>query len=418
MRGVDVAIDRRGAFATESRSQDGVARSILLIVAVLLGLGVVMFYSSTAAAASRDSDLALSWRPLMAQGMKLALGLVALFAGMWIPPAFFVRHSRKLLAVAFLLLVLVRIPGIGVEINGARRWIPLGSFYLQPMEVARVAVILWLASTIVRRGSRLLDFKRGLLPVAVVPALLAFLLLRQPDFGSAVFLLGLSVLMLILGGARATHFIALGLVAGVGAVGYAMRSLQHVQVRVQQFLHPETNAQALAARLALGSGGVSGLGLGAGMSKLGYLPMISSDFVLAAVGEELGLVGTSLVLLLFVALTFLMAQVAIAQSSRTGFLIAAGLTISIAVQVLINVAVVTGAAPTKGIALPFLSAGGSALACACFSIGLIVNLARRPDLPLDDAVGDRNEPTFVERICGDLFARVTTRRPRAARRRR
>ncbi len=396
------------------------ARSILLIVSVLLGLGLVMVYSSTAAAAARAGDFAASAKPLLSQATKLALGIAALAVGLYGSPRFFVRHARLLLGLAFVLLAAVCVPGIGAEINKARRWIPIGSFYLQPMEVARVALILWLSVTIVRLGPRLLELRRGLVPIAAVPAFVAVLLLRQPDFGSAVFLFGLSILLLVLGGARMSHFVLIGGVVGLACVAYALTSLDHVQFRIQQFLHPETNAQALNSQLALGSGGLAGVGLGAGVAKFGYLPMISSDFVLAGIGEELGFVGTSLVVMSFLVLTLLLARVAAAQQSRVGFLLCSGLTLSIAVQALINIAVVTGAAPTKGIALPFLSAGGSALACSCFSIGLMVNLARSPDLDLDAEVLTRDRRGLFERLLDRIGeARkprsVLSRRARSAR---
>ncbi len=357
---------------------EGTARSLQGVVLFLLLLGAVMIFSTRGPGAALDGGFAAAWGPLLQQGVKVTVGVLLFALGASLAPRRLLRHADLLLLLAFVLLALVWIPGVGAKINGARRWFSFGPGF-QPVELARVALIVWLAARLDRIGPGVKDFARGLLPTAAVPGGLAVLLLLQPDFGSALFFVGLSSLLLILAGARVTHFAGMLLVALPILIGYAATSLGHVQRRIEQFLSADLGHQAKQSLLALGSGGLTGVDLGAGMSKLGYLPMVSSDFILAAIGEELGFVGTSLVILAFLLFTILGARVAFAQRSIGTFVLAAGLTLSIAMQAIVNVAVVTAAVPTKGIALPFLSAGGSSLALSLFAVGVLVRLARAPD---------------------------------------
>lgn len=358
-------------------------RGIEYTVLTLLVLGIVMVYSANAPALARTGGLGATFQPLLSHGVKILLGIGCYVLGRRVKVESLLRNADRLLLISLVLLLLVCIPGIGARINGARRWFLLGPVFFQPVELAKIALIVWLAASVQRLGAGVRDFVRGLVPIAAVLSVLVVLLMLQPDFGSSVFLLGIGTLLLILGGARIGHF---ALVAAVGfpvCALYALKSLSHVGYRLQQFLEPTVGGQAYQSLIALGSGGVTGSGLGAGMAKLGYLPMISSDFILAGIGEELGFVGTSLVLLCFMIFTASAARIALAQNGTASFLLAAGVALSIAVQAVINIAVVTAAVPTKGIALPFVSAGGSALAMSLFGVGLLQNLAdrRRRGLP-------------------------------------
>lgn len=381
MHSIEAALDTRVEPRLDDRSTDRmetVARSIQFIVMLLLLLGLVMIFSTRGPAAAREGGFAAAWGPLVAQTGKLLVGLLLFVVAMRIDTRRLLAFAPLLLLLAFVLLGLVCIPGIGAKINGARRWFAFGPGF-QPVELARIALIVWLAARIDRVGPGIRDFTRGLLPTVAVPAGLAVLLLLQPDFGSALFFLGISGILLILAGARVSHFIGIAVISLPVVLGYAVTSLDHVQRRLSQFMEPGLGHQAQQSLLALGSGGLFGVDLGAGMAKLGYLPMVSSDFILAAIGEELGFIGTTLVVLAFLLFTLLGARVALAQASLGLFVLAAGMTLSIAMQAIVNIAVVTGAAPTKGIALPFLSAGGSSLALSMFAVGVLVRLARSPD---------------------------------------
>lgn len=374
------------------------ARSLQWVTAALVGLGVIMVFSTRAPEVVRHGGPTSVYEPLFDQFVKLAVGATFFLLGFLSRPALLLRLGRVLMLVALVLLGLVLVPELGAKINGARRWFSFGPGF-QPVEFARIALIVFLAAHVHAAGPRIREFVRGLLPPLLVLIASMVLLLMQPDFGSAIFFLGLGSLLLILGGARLSHFLGLAAATFPVAVTYGWRSLGHVQSRVQQFLEPGMGHQAVQSVLALGAGGVGGTDLGAGTAKLGYLPQVSSDFILAAIGEELGFAGSSFVVLLFALFLVAGTRIALAQESPARFLLAAGITISIATQAILNIAVVTAAVPTKGIALPFVSAGGSSLAFSLFAVGLLIRLARI-DAPADDVEEfehdfDRIDPDLV-----------------------
>ena len=383
-------------------SLDSTVHAVQVIVAVLLLLGLVMVYSTSAPTVARQSGLGASYAPLLAQGSKILIGVALFAAGALIRPSFLLRNYRLILALAVIGLLLVCVPDMSARLNGSRRWFNLGGLRFQPMEFARLALVIFLAARIGLLRDRLRCFVSGLLPLAVAMALLAGLLLAQPDFGSAVFFLGLGTLLLILGGARLAHLFGLLVACLASCSMYAVGHLGHVLDRIREYLNPSVGDHAYRSFEALGSGGVTGADLGAGMAKLGYLPMANSDFVLAAIGEELGLLGTSLVVLLFLLFTIFGTRIAMAQRTMARSLLAAGIVISISTQAVINIAVVTGAVPTKGIALPFVSSGGSSLAVSLFGVGLLVGLARRCDEPTESDSG----PDLIGQLRGALWHRT------------
>jgi len=387
--------------ALRRESLGSTVQAVQLVVATLLLLGLIMVYSTSAPAVARQSGLAASHGPLLAQGYKILIGLALFVIGSRLRPSFVLRNHLLILLAAVFLLLLVCVPDLSARLNGSRRWFDLGGLRFQPMEFARLALVIFLAARIGLLREGLNRFASGLLPLAGALALLATLLLAQPDFGSAVFFLGLGALLLILGGARLLHLGGLLLAGLVGCGLYAVGQLGHVIERFQEFLHPTVGDHAYRSLQALGSGGLAGSALGAGTVKLGYLPMANSDFILAAIGEELGLLGTSLVVLLFLLFTILGTRIAMAQRTPARFLLAAGIVISISTQAVINIAVVSGAVPTKGIALPFVSSGGSSLAISLFGVGLLVALARRSGEPTD---GDEG-PDLLRRLRAALRRR-------------
>jgi cell division protein FtsW len=391
--------------ARRGEGLDVAGRWLLLVVLCLLSLGLVMVYSVSAPPRLREQGTDAAWVPLLVQGGKVAFGLVFLWLGMRVRLEWLLKHDRWIAGAVLLMLALVWIPAIGTKINGARRWFDLGVCNVQPAELAKIALILFVAGTSARLGGRVRSFRHGLLPLMLALGLAAGLLLLQPDFGSALFLMGLGAFLFVFAGAPVRQFGIVGLVALPACIAYAWTSLGHVQRRVDEFLNPEVGGQAWQSLVALGSGGAFGNGLGAGMAKLGFLPMISSDFILAAVGEELGFMGTSLVVLLFVLFLMMGSRIVLAQQSHPGFLVGVGVTLMITVQALINIAVVTGAVPTKGIALPFLSAGGSALATSLFGVGLLLNLSMRRGAPLALESDPADEAAPAEPWPGGVFRR-------------
>lgn len=351
---------------------------LLSAVCCLVGLGIVMVFDVSYFHAEQ-----LYGRPYTFFAKHLAavvFGMLVMLAASRVRPELLDRWSNIVFALGVLGLVLVLIPGIGSVRGGARRWICCAGFCIQPSEIAKLATVFFLARSITRRREVMHDFRAGIVPQLVAVGLCAGLMLLQPDFGTAVILVLLVITMLFVGGARISHLVALALVAGglgiAGIVreGYRMR-------RLLAFLDPWENAQGSAFQLvqsliAFGSGGVLGVGLGQGRQKLFFLPEGHTDFIYALVGEELGLVGALLVLFLFVVIGVRGFRISSRHPDLFGSLLAFGLTLVVIFSAVVNVGVVLGLLPTKGLALPFVSYGGSAFLGAMLEIGVLAALSR------------------------------------------
>lgn len=351
---------------------------VLLPVVGLVALGLVMVYSSSALLGADRYHSQFFF--VKRQAIRLLLGLLVMLVLARI-------DYHRLLAVAPLALVasiallaaLIVLGGAGVR--GANRWLSFAEFTLQPTEVARSACVIYLAKLLDRKGDRIRSFRDGVLPAAGVLGLIAFLILRQPNLGSTIALLATGFLMIHLAGARHRH---LALLAGAGALLAVAQVLRHPYMmdRVQGWLShwgsraaDGTSWQLHQSIVALGSGGLLGEGPGRGLQKFFFLPDPHTDFIYAVIGEELGLVGTASVLAVFVVLFLRGFKIAGRAADRSGFLLAAGLTLSLAVYVGLNLSVVTGIIPTTGLPLPFLSYGGSALVVNLGVVGVLLNVA-------------------------------------------
>jgi len=283
-----------------------------------------------------------------------------------------------LVALALLAVVLAMPPR-----NGARRWFPLGPLTFQPVEIAKLALVTYLAYSLARKADRVKTFTIGFVPHLVVCGVMMALLLMQPDLGSSVVLCATTLGMLFMAGTRVSYI----LLAILGAAPVAYHLVVGTPWRMHRFLaffNPEAYAsseayQFLQARLALGSGGLLGSGLGDGHQTLGYMPEAHNDFILAPIGEEMGFVGVALVLVLFGIVIWRGLRAALGARDVFGGYLAFGITLLLGVQVLFNVGVVLGVVPNKGITLPLVSSGGSALAVAMFAIGLVLGVGRRPE---------------------------------------
>jgi cell division protein FtsW len=352
---------------------------LLLAAAGLVGLGVVMvFDTSYFHAQERYGDALFFFR------RHLVYLFVGVAAGVLVSR---MRHevleqaAYWLLFGAFALLILVLVPGIGVVRNNARRWIDLGIIAFQPAELAKICVVVYLARSITRKGERMASLLRGVVPHIVTVGAIVLLIIRQPDFGTAAILAVLMLLMLHAGGARAAHLLGLSTAAAVaGAV--AVISSNYRSERVTCFLDPWQDPQGCGFQLvqsliAFGSGGVSGVGLGQSQQKLFYLPEGHTDFIFALIAEELGLAGAVLVVGLFGLFAVRGFRIALRHPDPFASLLAFGLTLTIVVGAFVNMAVVTGLLPTKGLALPFLSYGGSALIVSLIQVGILCALSRR-----------------------------------------
>jgi cell division protein FtsW len=355
-------------------------RMLFGAVMLLLGIGIVMVYSSSSVVALttyHDPSYFMKRQILWA-----LLGAGALMACMRMDHEKLAdkRVVVLLLAVTLLLLAATFLPAVGRTVNGARRWIRLGWLTFQPAELMKFTLVVYLSSYISTKRDRLREFQGGLLPAFVVTAVFLGLTLLQPDFGTVMVMGLIIVIMVFVGGARPMHLgiAALALAPLVyAAIVYKTYRLRRMLAFLDPWADPQgAGHQIVQSYLAFGSGGVLGRGLGEGRQKLLFLPERHSDFIFAVIGEELGLWGACLVLLLFTVVLWRGVRIALATEGFSRML-AMGITLLICVQGLFNMAVVTGLLPTKGIALPLVSYGGSALVVTLASVGVLLNISKR-----------------------------------------
>jgi cell division protein FtsW len=368
-----VPVDRfRGA---DRRDPD---RLLLLAVFLLVGTGLVMVYAaSTVMALQNHGD---EFHYLKNHAFRALVGLAMMTGLAFANPLVLARHARAILLVALALLVLVLVPGIGIEARGARRWLPIGPLTLQPSEFMKLALVIYFSDFMTRREERLREFQRGLLPPLIVFAFAAFLILLEPNLG-AIMLLGLIAgSLLFVGGARLHHLALVGiLLALVAALSLAVQPYQLARIRNffdGRFDLSGTEYQVFQAILGLGSGGAFGLGVGHSYQKYFFLPDAHTDFIMAIIGEELGYVGTLWILGLFALVVQRGLSIAWRSPTRFGRLLAFGLTASVFYQMMLNLAVVTHLIPTTGQPLPFVSYGGSNLLMTLSEVGILVALSR------------------------------------------
>ncbi len=347
-------------------------------VVALVSVGVVMVYSASAiVAADRFHD------PLFFLKKQLfwaLLGLGCLWGAMLLDYRTLERLVAPLLVVSFLLLLLVLVPPFGQSINGTRRWFHAGIVSFQPVELAKFSLVLYLASFLTRRQEVIGSFSQGLLPVLLVAGTMAGLTILQPDLGNSLALIILTLALAYLAGARVAHMLGIAgcaLPVVVALVAMKPYRLRRMVAFVNPWEDPQGSGfQIIQSFLALGSGGWSGVGLGESRQKLFYLPEPYTDFIFAIVGEELGLAGTAAIVALFAVLIWRGLRVGLRAPDAFGSYLALGLTTMLATQTLVNLGVVTGALPTKGLPLPFISFGGSALLMTMFSAGVLLNISQ------------------------------------------
>ncbi len=352
---------------------------LFLIVVTLVGIGVVMVYSASSIVADDQyGDSAFFFKR---QALWVGLGMAALLVTQRVHYERVRRLTPLLLAGALLALVAVLVPGIGRVAGGARRWIALGGpFAVQPVEAAKVALVLYLANFLTNRGLEVGGLRRGMLPPLLIMGTMFGLVTLQPEMGSALLLGITTVAMLFVGGARILHLAGLSLISTpilmVAILGEAYR-----RRRILAFLDPWSDPQGVGfhiiqSLLALGSGGLFGVGLGQSRAKFFYLPERHTDFIFAILGEELGLVGALTVLVLFGLFAYRGFRVARAAPDRYSSLLACGITSMIVVQAIMNIGVTTGALPVTGMPLPFLSFGGSSLVFTMIGVGILLNISQ------------------------------------------
>ncbi len=351
---------------------------IALLALALTCFGLVMVAS---AAGSRDFALAVAKRLVLT-----AIGLCAFLVGVRVDHRVWRRHHWALLALALAGLVLVMVPGVSAAKNGAKRWIDIGlPFGLQPSEFAKIAFCVWVAAYAERNLTRLRRPVEGFLVPMGVVGVGSLLILAEPDFGTCVLMGGVCTLVLWVMGTRLLYIVA-AMAAAMPMVERLVLDVPYRAVRVMSFLNPwadprGTGYQLIQSKIAIGSGGLFGLGLGNGRQAQGFLPAANNDFIFSVVSEQLGFIGAVALLLVFVWLLYEGVRVAMRSHEPFGFALALGLTTLIGMQAAAHVAVVTGSVPTKGLALPFVSAGGSSLIASLLAAGILVNIARCEERP-------------------------------------
>ena len=359
------------------------SRNAVIVIGLSLALvavGVVMLYSATAVMAEKSAKYNDSTWFLKRQLVWVLLGIAAMIITARVPYQFWDRWRAPVLLGALALLGLVFVPHVGVSLNAARRWIRVGGFFFQPSEAAKIAIAVFLAGFAAKDPERLRKFLKGFVPAFATLGLCCAMIIVEPDIGTSVFVALVMTLMLIVAGVRAVHLVPCVAAAGVLVAYYAMTHTEHFRVRFEAWWYPERDPlgkghQIIQSLMALGAGGWTSDGLGRGTAKLYFLPEAHSDFIFPVIGEELGFVGTTCILLLYAALGFGGYRIMRQARDRFGFLLAFALTTYIILQAAMNVAVVTAAMPTKGIPLPFVSAGGSSVLFTLAGVGMLVSVA-------------------------------------------
>ncbi len=357
--------------------------NLFSITVILICIGIVMIYSASSIySMERHND---SFFFLKRHLAFLIIGALLAFLAMGIDYKQFRKWSRPAVILAIFLLVLVLIPGLGREVAGARRWFRFKFISFQPSEFANIAVIAYIADFIVRKKDHLRTFQKGFLPPISVLGLVMLLILAQPDLGTTVALGVVVFLMLFVAGVRLSYLLSI-LLASIPMLYILIFNVPYRRARIIAFLNPWADPkgsgfQIIQSQIALGSGGIFGTGLGHSMQKLFYLPAAHTDFIFSIIGEELGLLGTMGVIILFI--LFIQQSLKIIKNTpdKFGYFFALGLVLMISFKAIINIGVSCGILPTKGLPLPFISYGGSSFIFDMVSVGILLNIARSGEYP-------------------------------------
>lgn len=355
---------------------------LLVIALILVMFGILMVFSASYYYAENNTNtqndaLFYFWK----QVGGAAMGLVAMIAGMLVDYNKLKKMRFVILGIGFLLMVLVFVPGIGIERNGSRRWVNLFILDLQSIEVLKFALIVFMAGGISINHEKMKQFKYGMAPYLALLMISAVLLYLQPNFSAVVTLALVMFVMMLVGGANLFHFGIMGAL-GIGGGALAMIATQYRMDRIFAFLDPwkyagDESYQLVQSLYSIGSGGFFGLGLGNSRQKYLYLPYMESDCIFAIIVEELGFFGGMLVLLAFGILIWRGVRIALRAPNMFGTMLATGITALIAIQVFINIGVVTGLVPPTGVVLPFISAGRTSLIMFMGCVGILLNISKQ-----------------------------------------
>jgi cell division protein FtsW len=363
--------------SAESISKPRFDPLLLGAVMALVALGLVMVYSASAIAAQDKLGDALYF--LKRQAVAAGIGVIAMCAAMFVGYRRLARWAYPLLLLSIGLLVLVLVPGIGTTVGGARRWIHLPGFSLQPAELAKLTWVIYLAYSLAKKREKVATFSVGFLPHLAIAGVLVFLCMGQPDFGSSVALLFMLFTLLFAAGAKLSYLVGSILLAI--PIGYhAIASSPYRMKRILAFLDPwahrnDVGYQVAESLMSIGSGGLHGLGLGDGRQKLFFLPEAHTDFIFSIIGEELGFFGVALVVALFGLIIWRGIRASLAAPEPFGTYLGLGVTALFGFHAVVNMSVAMGLLPTKGLTLPFISYGGTSLVVMMAAAGILLSIS-------------------------------------------
>jgi len=352
---------------------------ILLMTVALTCFGIVMVYSASSVMAAKKFNDGFYF--LKRQGIFAILGFAMMAIAMRIDYQQWRRLAVPLLIACLVLLVMVFVPGIGGKVKGASRWLRFPGFNFQPSELAKMALIIYMAYSLDKKQEKLKFFSTGFLPYMVVLAIMIAILLLQHDLGASLTLGAVALSMLFIAGSRPRYILGMFVMA-VPFLYYAILTKSYRLARIKVFLNPwqdptNTGFQIIQSWLGFGIGGIFGQGLGEGKQKLFYLPEAHTDFILSVVGEELGFIGVIVIAAMFFLLVQRSFRVALQAEDDFGRFLAFGIAVLLGIEGFVNMGVVTGLLPTKGLALPFISYGGSSLIVSLFAVGVLLNVSSR-----------------------------------------
>ena len=365
------------------RLQRNFDSTLLLLAVTLTCLGVVMVFSSSCIMAGEKYGDALFF--LKKQAQFAFVGSLLMLVTMYVDYECWRKMAIPLLLLGICLLGLLFVPGMGVKAGGAARWLRLPGVTVQPAEFVKLGLVLYLASSMTRKKEKIQSFTFGFLPYILVLGLILGLLLMQPDLGSSMIIAGVAVVMLLLAGVRWRYVLPV-IIAALPAIYFLIMSVDYRRRRILAFLNPwedpyDTGFQIIQSMIAFGNGGALGKGLGVSEQKLFYLPEAHTDFIFSVIGEELGLMGVLVICGLFLVLVLRGLRVALYAEEPFARYLAFGLTLLLGLEAFVNMSVCLGLLPTKGLALPFISYGGTSLVASLVAVGILLNISSRVEVP-------------------------------------
>ena len=373
---------------------------IMYLVTTFLVIGIIMIYSTSSAKVT-DSTHTMN-TAFLRHVMWVAIAIIGMLIMMRIDYHYLQKYSTAIFIIALAGLVVVLIPEIGTVTYGARRWVRFGSYFgYQPSEFAKLAMIIFMSGYIAKNQEKMSTFARGFVVPIVLIGVVSLLILKEPDFGTAMFISMISFVLIMVGGTRIIY-VMFTMIASIPHIYQILHNIPtYRHNRLLAFLDPWKDPmgigyQIIQSWIALGSGGIAGLGMGESRQKLFFLPMSDNDFVFSIIGEEFGFIGTTSIVVMFALLTWQGIRVCKTTSDPFGFFLSLGITISLGLQAAINIAVVTGSIPTKGLPLPFISTGGSSILLSMLAIGILLNIAKQSgntDVSADNVESNRSVDT-------------------------